>query len=276
MIDSPLRALAQRRLDSLEKVDQVAFPEESLQGRINSLPTPPPMVPALRKERPGPAWLLEVKKASPSKGMLSALSAQELCSSFVRAGADALSVLVDPVNFGGHPRDLEEGCRSFPGVPFLFKDFVATEYQVRLARALGASSVLLMTQLLKKERLKDLYDLALSLGLTPFVETHQLEELRWALDLDAKMIGINARDFSTVGLPIDLNTTPRLIKEVGALRFEGRILVAQSGLETEADQNHLLANCPEGLPHAVQIGSALGKAEGVPHWVGRRGCIQNS
>jgi indole-3-glycerol phosphate synthase len=155
-------------------------------------------------------------------------------------------------------------------MPFLFKDFVATEYQVRLARALGASSVLLMTQLLEKEHLKDLYELALSLELTPFVETHHLGELEWALELEAKMIGINARDFSTKGLPIDLSTTPRRIEEVGALSFEGRVLVAQSGLETEGDLNNLLDHCPKGLPHAVQIGSALGKAEGVPTWVGRR------
>jgi len=269
MIDSPLRALAQRRLESLDTVDRVAYPEESLQDKIEERIIGPSIIEALRSGGDGPGWLLEVKKASPSKGHLSSLSAIELCHSFVGAGADALSVLVDSANFGGHPSDLEEGCRAYPNVPFLFKDFVATEYQVRLARALGASSVLLMTQLLERSHLEDLYRLATELKLTPFVETHHRKELEWALDLGAEMIGINARDFSTEGLPVELDTTPKRIEEVGASRFEGRLLVAQSGLEIEEDLNRLINSCPPRLPHAVQIGSALGGTGGPPSWVGK-------
>lgn len=268
MIESPLRAIAQRRLESLDEVDRVAFPEDSLDGRIDGRQAPPCILEALSKGESGPSWLLEVKKASPSKGKISSKSAIELCDSFVKAGADALSVLVDPVNFGGHPSDLEKSCLAHPELPFLFKDFVVTEYQVRLARAIGASSVLLMTQLLERERLVELYHLAISLELTPFVETHQLEELEWALSLGATMIGINARDFSTEGLPVHLGTTPQRIAEVGGASFEGRVLVAQSGLESEADFKNLMEKCPEGLPHAVQIGSALGGDGGPPSWVG--------
>ena len=270
MIDSPLRALAQRRLDSLDSVDRNAYPEEELQSRIDDLPLPPSILDALRKSKAekGVAWLLEVKKASPSRGHLSSRSAGDLCASFVKSGADALSVLVDPVNFGGHPSDLESSQQSFPNIPFLFKDFVATDYQVRLARAIGASSVLLMTQLLERPLLRDLYDLSQSLGLTPFVETHQLEELEWALDLGAEMIGINARDFSTEGLPVRLDTTPARVEAVGTDRFEGRVLVAQSGLESKENLLDLLHRCPRGLPDAVQIGSALGGESGPPQMGG--------
>ena len=269
MIDSPLRALAQRRLDSLESVDRVTYPEQSLTELSQSLPEPPSILQALIKKNQRPSWLLEVKKSSPSKGHLSSLSTLELCDSFVKAGADALSVLVDPVNFGGHPKDLEAGRQAHPNIPFLFKDFVATEYQVKLARALGASSVLLMTQLLEKKHLEELFHLAISLGLTPFVETHQIEELEYALDLGAEMIGINARDFSTEGLPVHLDTTPKRIAALGASRFEDKVLVAQSGLESESHFKTLLDNCPRGLPHSVQIGSALGGSNGPPPWVGR-------
>ena len=271
MIESHLTQFAQRRLTSLENVDQVVFPSDQLKHSQFYSQVRPSLKEALlpsasNSDLGSLRFLFEIKKASPTMGILSQVDALDLCSTYVSQGAKAISVLVDQVNFSGHPSDLMNCCQAHPSLPFLHKDFVATPYQVHLAKALGASAVLLMCQLLEPSELKELYTLATELGLEPFVETHDAGELEFALSLNPPIIGINSRDFKTKGLPLDLGTAPRLLIDVGPWPKD-IALVAQSGLFNGEDLAKLKQDCPTGLPHAVQIGSSLSQAGEIPPWI---------
>ncbi len=260
----PLARLARARLDSLKTHDQREFPPSSVADPAHWPPSPPSLAFALRRH--GARWprvLAEVKRASPSAGALSAKPAVELCREFVEAGVHGVSVLADPLHFAGHPRDLLACRRAFPELPLLFKDFVQTPYQVQLARAVGASAVLLMTQLLRRAKLEELYALALGLGLEPFVEVHDEAELESALALHPPLIGINARDFKREGLPLDLGTAAKLLQDLIARGGmpENTVIVAQSGISGPADLEELARSCPPLLPDAVQIGTSLARGD---------------
>jgi len=264
MKTSYLTKFAKSRLDSLELVDKKAYPEAELSEKGLFSDRPKELSSFLsRKGSLVPNVLFEVKKASPTLGKITEVNSVELCGDFIRCGAKAISVLVDSANFGGHPNDIRDCVESFPELPFLWKDFVMTEYQVRLAKHLGASSVLLMTQLLEPKELIDLYELALALEVEPFVETHTEEQLSFALDLGARFIGINARDFEVSGLPIDLRTASRIVKAVGATWPEDKVLVAQSGIATADDLSSVLSGFSSESPDAVQIGSSVSGKNGM-------------
>lgn len=139
----------------------------------------------------------EIKRASPSKGHLAEISdPRELARTYQGAGACAISVLTEQRGFLGSLADLER-VREVVSVPVLRKDFIATEYQILEARALGADLVLLIVAGLSKNELQRLKKFSEQLGLTVLIETHNLAEVEIAGELDGKLIGINARDLST-------------------------------------------------------------------------------
>ena len=267
MIISHLSTFVHKRLDCVRNIDQKLWPDD----RLELMPFFSATRPSLRQALMAPCAkvniLVEVKKASPSLGELSQVSALELCKNYVDAGALALSVLVDQPNFKGHPQDLLDGVTHYPQLPFLFKDFVASAYQVRLAKALGASAVLLMSQLLEWPEMQDLFALAGELGLEAFVECHDIDELERALALKPPIVGINSRDFKDPKLSIDLGTTARLLKQLSCAWPAATALVAQSGLSNGEQLQQILDACPKGLPHAVQIGSSLSLAGTLPAWL---------
>ena len=270
MIKSELDGFLNRRQKNLNELDKVQFPLGVVEDQSNW----PELKTSLSKVLAKPNQhkikvLAEVKKKSPSLGELSKVDAYSLCESFLSGGADAISVLVDNVNFGGYPMDLKISADRFPDIPFLYKDFVMESYQVYLARALGASNVLLMTQVLDDNELKQLYDLSLDIGLEPFVEVHNVEQLQRALQLKPKVIGINARDFSTKGLPVDLNNAGKLLHTYteGQHWPEETFVIAQSGIDSEETYQKVISACPDGLPHAVQIGSSVSRSGSLPEWL---------
>jgi len=260
---SHLCSYAQKREASLEQFDKKLFPLQRLLSEPLFSDRPEQVSSCLRRVSSKPEVLFEVKKASPTLGSITSRGAVELCHDFVESGAKAISVLVDPVNFGGHPQDLIDAVKSFSALPFLWKDFVVSEYQVRLAKHCGASAVLLMTQLLEDDVLKDLFQLCQAIGIEAFVETHRQAELEFALELGASFIGINARDFSTPGLPVDLTTASKLLNRLGKDLPSECVLVAQSGIATVEDLNAVLSNMPAGRPDAVQIGSSVSSKAGL-------------
>lgn len=139
----------------------------------------------------------EIKRASPSKGHLAEISDPgELARTYQGAGACAISVLTEQRGFLGSLADLER-VREVVSVPVLRKDFIATEYQILEARALGADLVLLIVAGLSKNELQRLKTFSEQLGLAVLIETHNLAEVEIAGELDGKLIGINARDLST-------------------------------------------------------------------------------
>jgi indole-3-glycerol phosphate synthase len=173
--------------------------------------------------------LAEVKRASPSRGDLSAIvDPAELAISYQRAGASAISVLTEERKFKGSLSDLR-AVRQRVSVPVLRKDFIANEYQILEARAAGADIVLLIVAGLPQARLVELKNFIEALGMTSFVETHNAEEVKFAVDIDTKMLGVNARDLSTFETDRDLFS--RLVHLIP----ESTIKVAESAVRSAED-----------------------------------------
>ena len=176
--------------------------------------------------------LAEVKRASPSKGDLAQISnPAELARTYAKAGASTISVLTEQHRFKGSLEDLM-AVRAHVTVPVLRKDFIANEYQVFEARAAGADLVLLIVAGLEKKRIGQLKALIEELGMTAFVETHNSDEVSFAVDLGTELLGINARDLTT------FETDRDLFGSLVHLIPEGTIKVAESAVRNAADVRH--------------------------------------
>jgi indole-3-glycerol phosphate synthase len=176
--------------------------------------------------------IAEVKRASPSRGDLAEIPDPALqARRYEEGGAAAISVLTEGRRFKGSLADLE-AVRGAVALPVLRKDFIATEYQVLEARAVGADLVLLIVAALEQDALARLHALTLELGMTPLVETHSAAEVDRAADIGARLVGVNARDLSTFELDRDL--FGRLAERIPA----GTIKVAESAVLQPADVAH--------------------------------------
>jgi indole-3-glycerol phosphate synthase len=176
--------------------------------------------------------LAEVKRASPSKGDLAQISDPALLAqTYAENGASTISVLTESRKFKGSLEDLR-AVKARVNVPVLRKDFIANEYQVLEARAAGADLVLLIVAGLEPKRLAQLKTLIEELGMTAFVETHSADEVRFAVDVDTKLLGVNARDLTT------FETDRNLFGSLTGLVPSGIIKVAESAVRTIADVQH--------------------------------------
>ena len=176
--------------------------------------------------------IAEVKRASPSRGDLAPIAdPAALARTYAAHGASTISVLTEGRKFKGTLDDLR-AVRAEVSVPVLRKDFIAEKYQILEARAAGADLVLLIVAALEQELLAELNTFALSLGLTVLVETHSREELDRALDIDAKLIGVNARNLSTFELDRELFAS--LVGEIPS----DVIKVAESAVRNATDVQH--------------------------------------
>lgn len=197
--------------------------------------------------------ICEVKKASPSKGLIKAdFDPVAIAKEYENAGADAISCLTEEFYFKGSPEYLKE-IRKAVKIPILRKDFVFDEYQVYEAKYIGANAVLLIAAILSPKRLDRLYKLAKSLGLECLIEVHSAEELEKVSPLDFKILGVNNRNLKT--FEVDLNTTAKLKENIPA----DKILVSESGIKTNGDMKLIL-----GLgADAVLIGETLMRSSDI-------------
>lgn len=197
-----------------------------------------------------PAVIAELKKASPSRGVLRAdFEPAGLAAGYRRGGAAALSVLTDAKYFQGSGAALELARRG-GGLPILRKDFILEPYQVYESRAMGAAAVLLIAAALPDGELAALHRLARDCGLEALVEVHDEAELARAAAAGAELIGVNNRDLQT--FEVDLAVTERLAPRAPP----GALLVAESGIRDAADMARL-RRCGVG---AFLIGEALMRA----------------
>lgn len=197
------------------------------------------------------AVIAEVKKASPSKGVIrEPFEPAEIARSYQQGGATCLSVLTDVDFFQGSEQALVE-ARAACDLPVIRKDFIVHPYQVVEARAMAADCVLLIVAALDDVTLKALYDQAVSLGMDVLVEVHDADELRRALVLQPMLLGINNRDLST--FDVSLSTTETLLDDIP----EGTTVVTESGIMSFADVQRMRM-C--GV-HAFLVGEAFMRAE---------------
>ena len=228
-----------------------AMPLGALQDAIASRPAALDFAAALGGA--GVSLIAEVKKASPSKGLLREdFRPTELAATYVDNGASAVSVITDGhfLGEGAHLTAVKESGAS-GNAPVLRKDFLFDPYQVYEARALGADTYLLIVDILTNEQLSELIALGGSLGMTPLVETHDAGQIATALEAGAQVIGINNRDLHT--FVTDLATTETLAPLIPA----DRIVVSESGISAPADLERLE---PCGV-NAVLVGEALVTAD---------------
>jgi indole-3-glycerol phosphate synthase len=197
--------------------------------------------------------IAEVKKASPSAGVLDAgLDPVAQARTYARAGAAAISVLTDEKYFRGRLDDLVS-VRAAVSVPLLRKEFIVDEYQLWESRAAGADAVLLIVAALERDALRDLVQAAKGVGLATLVEVHDAAELDVALSVDAPVIGVNNRDLRTL--------TTSLAPSLAVLPLipPGRVAVSESGIATRADVERVAA----AGAHAILVGEALVRAGDV-------------
>ncbi len=188
---------------------------------------------ALKNPRGDVALIAEVKKASPSAGVICQdFDPVRIAKEYEAAGASCLSVLTDEKFFQGSLDYLRQ-IRAAVKLPLLRKDFIIDERQIVEALEYGADAILLIVSILSDDQLKKFHSLALDAGLAALVEVHDAQEMERALKIDAELIGVNNRDLKT--FKVDLATTESLAAKLG----RGKILVAESGIHARADVERL-------------------------------------
>ncbi len=193
------------------------------------------------------SFICEVKKASPSKGIIAAdFPYLQIAKDYEKAGASAISVLTEPKYFMGNDNYLKE-IASKVNIPVLRKDFTVDSYQIYEAKILGASAILLICAILSDEQLKDYINIAHSLGLSALVEAHDETEVKRAIYAGAGIIGVNNRNLKD--FTVDINNSIRLRQLVP----KNIIFVSESGIKTPQD----IKNLKNNKTNAVLIGETF-------------------
>ena len=230
------------------------IPFGELRGMARDSEAPGGFKAAIRRGREEPIRLIaEIKRASPSKGMIRKdFNLSEIVSVYDRKDVKAISVLTDERFFAGK-LDYLSKARMETGKPLLRKDFIIDEYQVFESRAYGADAILLIVAALERPQLIDIMGLAGELSLDCLVEVHDLKELDAALYSEAEIIGINNRNLKT--LEISLNTTFNLLKDIP----ESKVVVSESGINSRAD----VKSMESAGADAVLVGTTIMQADDI-------------
>jgi indole-3-glycerol phosphate synthase len=220
----------------------------SVEAQAHAAPRPRDFVAALRAKQP--AVIAEIKRASPSKGLLRPdFDPAAIAKSYEKAGAACMSVLTDKEFFQGAPEHLA-AARSACSLPALRKDFLVAPYQVFESRALGADCVLLIAACLQEKEMLELETLAQDLGMAVLVEVHDADELERALKLKTPLIGVNNRNLRN--FETRLETTLDLLPRIPG----DRLVITESGIVSKDD----IARMRSAGVHAFLVGEAFMRA----------------
>jgi indole-3-glycerol phosphate synthase len=231
MSDVLQRILAYKREEVAER--KRAKPYTNIESEPSSFAPPRGFMRAISAQTVRPALIAEVKKASPSKGLIRAeFDPAALARAYEAGGATCLSVLTDAPSFQGMKAHLTM-ARQASGLPILRKDFMIDPWQVAESHAIGADAILIIMAAVDDALALDLLNEAKRFGMDALIETHDEPELERALKLDAALIGVNNRSLST--FVTDLGVTERLASRVPS----DRLVVSESGINTHADIQRL-------------------------------------
>ena len=241
-----LETIAQANRERYEKIMQTVSLDEIKQKALAmEISSDFPFERALEKD--GISYICEVKKASPSKGIIAEdFPYVQIAKDYENAGAAAISVLTEPQWFKGENRYLQEISQSV-SIPLLRKDFTVCEYQIYEAKVIGASAVLLICALLDTDTIRRWIKLCDTLGLSALVEAHTEEEVKSALDAGARIIGVNNRNLKD--FTVDITTCTRL----RSLVPKEILFVGESGIKTSED----IENLRNAGVNGVLIGETL-------------------
>ena len=241
-----LETIAQANRERYEKIMQTVSLDEIKQKALAmEISRDFPFERALEKD--GISYICEVKKASPSKGIIAEdFPYLQIAKDYENAGAAAISVLTEPQWFKGENRYLQKISQSV-SIPLLRKDFTVCEYQIYEAKVIGASAVLLICALLDTDTIRRWIKLCDTLGLSALVEAHTEEEVKSALDAGARIIGVNNRNLKD--FTVDITTCTRL----RSLVPKEILFVGESGIKTSGD----IENLRNAGVNGVLIGETL-------------------
>ncbi len=245
-----LETIAQANRERYEKIMQTVSLEEIKQKALAmEINREFPFEKALSKD--GISYICEVKKASPSKGIIAEdFPYVQIAKEYENAGASAISVLTEPQWFKGENRFLQEISQNVK-IPLLRKDFTVCEYQIYEAKVIGASAVLLICALLDTDTIREWIKICDTLGLSALVEAHTEEEVQSALDAGARIIGVNNRNLKD--FTVDITTCTRL----RSLVPKDILFVGESGIKTSEDIQNLRKAGVDG----VLIGETLMRSD---------------
>jgi len=228
------------------------LPEDNLKAKLSGLAACRPFKEAISKPRQV-SLIAEIKQSSPSKGLIRRnFNLEEIARSYQEAGVQAVSVLTEEDYFAGNPLYINQ-VKNMITAPVLRKDFILESYQVYESRYLGADAILLIADLLSKDKLAELMRVADSLDMDYLVEVHDEKELKKALNLKVPIIGINNRDLHT--LEVNFKTTEKLF----TLIPRDKVVVVESGIRNYQDVLFLKILGASG----VLIGTAFMEAEDI-------------
>ena len=243
---SVLAKIAEKKRERLAAAKRVTSAAE-LSSRIKELSMPLDFAAAIKGQGCPIRLIAEVKKASPSKGLIRPdFDHRAVAAVYKEKKVNAISVLTEEDFFQGSLEFLKD-VKDIAGLPVLRKDFIFDEYQILEARANNADAILLIAAMLESRQAAEYMHMAAELGLSVLFEVHDHEELEMALKIDAPIIGINNRNLKT--LQIDLNTTFILKKEIP----QGKVIVSESGIRSRGDVLRL----EEAGIDAMLIGTSL-------------------
>ncbi len=230
-----LKEICDNKLVEIEQAKK-SIPAEDLFEAIQNQKLPRGFFQSLKKFKDNgrPALICEVKKKSPSKGVIRAdFNPKEIAEIYEKSGAACISCLTDKKYFAGENKFLEQ-VKSITSIPILRKDFMLDEYQVFEARALGADCILIIMAALSDEKAAELEEVSHKLGMDVLIEVHDEKELQRALKLKSKLIGVNNRNLKTMEVTLDTS------RNLSKLIDDGYISVCESGISRNSEIQEMM------------------------------------